>query len=548
MTEGQESASPGSATTRAWITSPMRSSRESITRRLRLLDRCLRDPVFRTLELEMCRRSVHHFFDNWVWTFNPQLSTSGGAAHLPMDLFPRQHELLDWLDARVAASEPGAVPKSRSIGFTWVCAGWAAHKFIWSPGWKTNFGSRKAEYVDRLGDPDSIFEKIRILLRSLPTFMRPNYTDNHMQFVNLDNQNTIRGEAGDDMGRGGRSSAMLLDEWAFVERADSVDAAVSANCDVRIYGSSANGTANNFYRKVSGGLPRPEQVFRFHWSDDPRKDAAWMERVRSNMEEWAWASEYEIDFAGSVEGVVIPSAWVRSAIDACRKLNITPSGQRRASLDVADEGGDKCAFASALGVEVDVLEEWSGSGGDIFRTVERAFQLCDEHASPVLRYDADGLGAGVRGDARILNERRLGAQRRAIEVDAFRGSEGPVRPDSQDEKGRLNKNLFKNRKAQAWWSLRRKFRATHRWVQEGVSCSPDEIISIRSDCRGVTRLCSQFSQPTYSINGEGKIVIDKTPDGGKSPDLADSVMQLLATGNAATVFTAAMIGELARGR
>lgn len=34
----------------------------------------------------------------------------------------------------------------------------------------------------------------------------------------------------------------------------------------------------------------------------------------------------------------------------------------------------------------------------------------------------------------------------------------------------------------------------------------------------------ELSQPTYSINSAGKILIDKAPDGAKSPNLADAVM------------------------
>jgi len=34
----------------------------------------------------------------------------------------------------------------------------------------------------------------------------------------------------------------------------------------------------------------------------------------------------------------------------------------------------------------------------------------------------------------------------------------------------------------------------------------------------------ELSQPTYSINAAGKVVIDKTPPGTRSPNLADAVM------------------------
>ncbi len=38
------------------------------------------------------------------------------------------------------------------------------------------------------------------------------------------------------------------------------------------------------------------------------------------------------------------------------------------------------------------------------------------------------------------------------------------------------------------------------------------------------KLIVELSQPTYSVNGVGKIVVDKKPDGTKSPNLADSAM------------------------
>ena len=34
----------------------------------------------------------------------------------------------------------------------------------------------------------------------------------------------------------------------------------------------------------------------------------------------------------------------------------------------------------------------------------------------------------------------------------------------------------------------------------------------------------ELSQPTYSINTAGKILIDKQPEGASSPNLADAVM------------------------
>ncbi len=72
--------------------------------------------------------------------------------------------------------------------------------------------------------------------------------------------------------------------------------------------------------------------------------------------------------------------------------------------------------------------------------------------------------------------------------------------------------------------MRQRFQATYRAVIEGKPFDPDEIISISSDGANYQRLITELSRPTYSINTVGKILIDKSPDGSKSPNLADAVM------------------------
>jgi hypothetical protein len=53
---------------------------------------------------------------------------------------------------------------------------------------------------------------------------------------------------------------------------------------------------------------------------------------------------------------------------------------------------------------------------------------------------------------------------------------------------------------------------------------PDQIISISSTMENKDRLLMELSQPTWSRNTVGKILVDKQPEGTKSPNLADSVM------------------------
>jgi len=230
-----------------------------------------------------------------------------------------------------------------------------------------------------------------------------------------------------------------------------------------------------------------------------------------------------------VEGVVIPSSWVTSAVDAHKKLGIEPTGAKYAALDVADEGIDKNAFGTRHGVVLQTLRQWSGKGSSIFATTGKAIHYCEEEGVPSFLYDADGLGSGVRGDAAEINKQRhteSQGRKRPIVAKAFRGSGEVHKPEGEMVKGRKNKDFFANLKAQSWWHLRLLFQKTHEAVAEGRSYNSDEIISLDSSLAELAKLKVELSQPTYSINTAGKIVIDKQPDGMVSPNLADTVMML----------------------
>lgn len=222
--------------------------------------------------------------------------------------------------------------------------------------------------------------------------------------------------------------------------------------------------------------------------------------------------------------MIIPSAWIQSAIDAHIKLGIEPTGKRLGALDVADEGIDKNAFISGKGILVDACEECSGKGADIYQTVVKAINLASDYGCSEVLYDADGIGAGCRGDSRQVNEERKLAGLNPVTFSAYKGSSGVLNPDKvlmKDASGRniTNKDFFQNFKSQSWWHLRTLFLNTYRAVN-GMKYDPDEIISLSSKMSSLSRLTSELCQPTYTKNSAGKIVVDKKPNGAKSPNCA----------------------------
>lgn len=510
----------------------MSAMRASIIRRLELLRTLDGKPVAQAIEMELCRRDPVRWFNNWAWTYDPRAAASGKPAFMPFDLFSRQAEMLRWLEDRLAAREDGLIEKSRDIGFTWVAGGYALHKWLFVEGFKTTFGSRKEEYVDRLGDPDSIFEKIRLLLNRLPPWMRPSgfvsaVHDNHMRLLHPVSGNTIRGEAGDQMGRGGRSTLYFIDEAAFVERAERVDAATSANTDVRIWGSTVNGMGNLFARKRHGGM-RPEQVFRFHWSDDPRKTPEWAEVKKGQIEPHAWASEYDIDYSASVEGICIPAKWVESAKRIGKLASIAPSSSGVAGLDVG-AGKAKSVFVARFGPVVHAPIAWGDP--DTIETANRGLDAAASAGVSVLRFDSVGVGQGVT--SALARTSRPGLQTVATNVGL--PPSGRQWPD-----GETSSDKFANLKAEAWFVLRERFKATHEMVlhlegKEGGRASPAaDLIVLPDDAAGpdAAAMAAQLSLPRWFRNERGKVLIEKKEDlarrGVASPDHAEALVLTFA--------------------
>jgi hypothetical protein len=116
---------------------------------------------------------------------------------------------------------------SRDMGASWCTIAYAVWLFLFRPGSSVGFGSRKAQLVDRIGDMDSLFEKIRHCVAVLPPIFKPRYDASYMKLRNRDSGATITGESGDEIGRGGRKLIYFVDEAAHLEHPELIEAALS---------------------------------------------------------------------------------------------------------------------------------------------------------------------------------------------------------------------------------------------------------------------------------------------------------------------------------
>lgn len=470
-------------------------------------------------EWNRCAADIVHFVNAHVKTFDPRLLP--GDSTVPFHLFPRQKEFLHWIGEREAAKGDGLAEKSRDVGFTFLCGAYALHGWLFRKGFSCGFGSRKLEYVDDIGNPKSIFEKIRIMRRSLSGWMLPagwneKKHDNFARMVNPEIGSTITGEGGDNIGRGDRTTIYFVDEAAFLEHADLVERSLSATSNVRIWVSTPNGPGNLFCRKrQSGKVP----VFTFNWRDDPRKDQAWYNMQVNDLDPVTVAQEIDIDYTASIEGIVCPAKWVRAAVEFGKGCHLPLLGSLVAGFDVAGggENADRNVIVPRRSFVVFEPIDWGGMS-----TTESAWFARDEAdrlGISAYHYDVCGIGEGVKGtwDG---SEKPLSFQSHAVNGGAspsFR-----VWPD-----GKMSVEKFFNLRAELWFLLRERLRKTHEFMTQGIEHPADEMIALPDH----PTLISDLSLPLSETTETGKIRMESKikmrARGVKSPDFADALVYSL---------------------
>lgn len=474
------------------------------------------------------------FVSDWGMTTDPRNLALGRPVLIPFVPFPRQREWMQWLLDRWKLGQNGLTEKTRDMGCSVAALSLFSTLALFHRDFVAGIGSRKESLIDGVGDPNTLMHKARTFLKYVPQEFRGGWSESnrtassHMKIIIPETGSSIVGEAGDNIGRGGRTSITLLDESAHNRNQGAIDLSLSQTTPCRIDLSSVNGTDNKFAEKRFSGQV---EVFNFHWRDDPRKSQEWYERECARLPAVIVAQEIDIDYNASKEGILIPGVWVQAAIDSIRVIGAAADNTRVAGQDVADRGEDTNALAFRHSITLADLKEWSGSESDLYATAEKAALACDERGYTKLRYDADGLGAGLRGDYRTINSQdsRKDCQIEAVE---HQGSASVVNPDQfaiepdlkNGHNGRTNKDFFANYKAQSWWSLRVRFEKTYKWVVKGIPCDPADCINIAPDLPHLGQLTQELSRPTYGVMSGGKILVDKAPDGSKSPNLADAVV------------------------
>ncbi len=320
-------------------------------KRTEWLEKLRVQPVTLAGVLEYYKTHPADFINDWGMTFDPRNAEIGLPTTIPFVLFQRQTEFIEWLHAHWLGRKDGLAEKSRDMGVSWLCIGFGVWMWRFHAGTVVGFGSRKEEYVDKIGDPKALFWKARLFIELLPHEFKPAGYDAqrhapHMRIINPENDSAIVGEAGDNIGRGNRTSIYFKDESAFYEHPDAIDAALSQTSNCKIDVSTPNGNGNPFFRKRHSGKI---DVFSFHWTQDPRKDQAWYMDQKNRLDPVIVAQEIDIDYNASVA-----DAWINGEL--ITKAQLTgpadlhdDSGQWIIGVDAAHFGDDESVISPRKG-------------------------------------------------------------------------------------------------------------------------------------------------------------------------------------------------------
>ena len=203
------------------------------------------------------------------------------------------------------------IKKSRDMGASWMLL--TVFEWFWhfKDGQSFLLVSRNEDYVDKTGNPKSLFWKIDFIHKHLPNWLLPPITRTKLRLTNDENGSTIDGESTTgDVARGDRRTAIGLDEFAAFE-VDSSYRALASTRDAtrcRIFNSTPAGSSNAFY-----DIAHQEsfEQLNLHWSRHPEKAEGLYEANGKIRSPWydgeckrcahvqEVAQELDIDFAGS---------------------------------------------------------------------------------------------------------------------------------------------------------------------------------------------------------------------------------------------------------
>lgn len=225
---------------------------------------------------------------------------------------------------------------------------------------------------------------------------------------------------------------------------------------------------------------------------------------------------------------IIKRSWIMAAIGAHSLMKIEPTGAKRIGFDVADSGSDKCAQVFAHGQLASWAEEWKASEDELLKSCTRVYSEARDRGASII-YDSIGVGASAGAKFGELNE----AQSGRVSYAKFNAGGAVHKPEAIYGDTKIkNKDMFANIKAQAWWLLADRFKATFNAIRKGEAADESELIFLDGSMPHLAKLVNELTLPRKDYDPTGKVKVESKKDLAKrdvpSPNLADALVMAFA--------------------
>lgn len=247
--------------------------------------------------------------------------------------------------------------------------------------------------------------------------------------------------------------------------------------------------------------------------------------------------DYEHVYLGAPKSddqlAIIKRSWIGAAIDAHIKLGFEPSGMKTIGYDVADAGEDKNATVGAHGSVLLSIDEWKGGEDELLKSCTRAYGAAKDTNAKII-YDSIGVGASAGAKFEELNKHPDNLNVPDIEYAKFVAGAGVANPDQEYTIDKLNKDMFANLKAQAWWDVARRLKNVKDAIENGTVYDSSDLISISSSIGDeyIEQLKTELSTPRQDRDSAGKVKVESKADlkkrGIDSPNVADAAIMALS--------------------
>lgn len=277
------------------------------------------------------------------------------------------------------------------------------------------------------------------------------------------------------------------------------------------------------YQRFVISPPKSSIIITANYDDNPH----FPDTLRMEMEECK-EKDYELyrhiwlgePVADSSKAFIKPT-WLEACIDSHIKLGFEASGVRRIGFDVADDGEDKNAIVMRHGSVALDCDEWKGE--DVIASADKVAMYFNKNKCDDIIFDSIGVGAGVKAQYN---------RTKGIKAIGFNAGSSVFKPDSEYVKGKKNKDMFANIKAQAWQSVADRCYNTWRAVNHGDKFSADQLISISSKMKDYEYLIAELSRPQIDYDSNGRVKVESKKDmkkrGIPSPNKADAFIMAFA--------------------